>query len=126
MRREWALKILLALMGLAFVAGIYPLVTSLFLRRGGVSEGDQMILGIYFTLGIFILLAVRTPSAHRSLIAFAGWANIAHATVMIAQGIQTGDKSQLPGIIVIGILSIILLLLLLPKHSARRALADGR
>jgi hypothetical protein len=44
-----------------------------------------MIMSIYVTLGIFLLLAVRDPAADRSLIAFGGWANLAHAGVMAAQ-----------------------------------------
>ena len=44
-----------------------------------------MIMSIYVTLGIFLLLAVRDPAANRSPIAFAGWANLAHAGVMAAQ-----------------------------------------
>ncbi len=44
-----------------------------------------MIMSIYVTLGFFLLLAVRDPAANRSLIAFGGWANLAHAGVMAAQ-----------------------------------------
>ncbi len=43
------------------------------------------MMGIYVALGVFLLLAVREPAAHRSLIAFAGWANVAHAAVMTVQ-----------------------------------------
>jgi hypothetical protein len=39
-------------------------------------------MSIYVTLGIFLLLAVRDPAANRGLIAFGGWANLAHAGVM--------------------------------------------
>jgi hypothetical protein len=36
-------------------------------------------------VGVFLLLASRNPSAHRSLIAFAAWSSFAHATVMSVQ-----------------------------------------
>jgi hypothetical protein len=44
--------------------------------------GDDMMLSLYFALGIFLLMAVRNPSAHRSLIAFAAWSSVAHGAVM--------------------------------------------
>jgi hypothetical protein len=65
MIRERALKVVLVLVGLLFLAGIYPLIQE---RQ---SEVLQMMLSIYVTLGIFLLLALRNPSANRSLIAFA-------------------------------------------------------
>src|SRR5580698_10423249 len=45
----------------------------------------QMMLSVYVTLGIFLLLAARNPSAYRSLIAFAAWSSFAHAVVMCVQ-----------------------------------------
>jgi hypothetical protein len=80
MRRERALKIVLVVVGLLFTAGVVPL-TMFFSREPAV----PMIMSIYVTLGIFLLLAVRDPAANRSLIAFGGWANLAHAGVMAAQ-----------------------------------------
>ena len=66
MRRERALKIVLALVGLLFTAGIYPIVMYLW-RPGNEPPGDTMMVSLHVTLGIFLLLAVRNPSAHRSL-----------------------------------------------------------
>jgi uncharacterized protein DUF6632 len=66
MRREQALKIALVLVGLLFTAGIYPIVMYLW-RPGNEPPGDTMMVSLYVTLGIFLLLAVRNPSAHRSL-----------------------------------------------------------
>jgi hypothetical protein len=70
--RERALKILLALVGLFFVAGIYPLITSMMHPKQS-DYPDQMILAIYVTLGVFLLLAIRNPAANRTLIGFTGW-----------------------------------------------------
>ncbi len=80
-------KVVLIIVGLLFVATIYPL---LFLVRDEPTL--QMMLSLYVTLGVFLLLASRNPSAHRSLIAFAAWSSIAHASVMAVQAI--GDVKE--------------------------------
>jgi glutaminase len=80
MARERALKVVLVVVGLLFVATAYPLVAM------RLDESLQMMLSLYVTLGIFLLLAARNPSAYRSVIAFAAWSSIAHAAVMTVQG----------------------------------------
>jgi hypothetical protein len=47
--REPALKILMVLVGLFFLAGFYPLATSL--RQADKWDGDEMMFSIYATLG---------------------------------------------------------------------------
>ena len=92
MRQERALKIALVVVGLLFVATIYPLVT---MRE---DEALQMMLSLYVTLGIFLLLAARNPSAHRSLIAFTAWSSFAHGGVMALQSLQdVGERVHLLG-----------------------------
>jgi hypothetical protein len=54
-----------------------------------------MMLSLYVTLGVFLLVTARNPSAHRSLIAYAGWANVAHATLMVLMAIHLGDRTGL-------------------------------
>ena len=116
--RERVLKIVLVLVGLLFVAAIYPI-------SGGVRDPnapgenttDTMMLSIYFTLGIFLLLAVRNPSSHRSLIAFSAWANIAHATVMGLMSIRLVSgrpdmatrQDMLTGTAIFGVIGLTLL-----------------
>src|SRR5438105_6300180 len=113
--RKRVLQVLLLLVGAAFTLGLYPLVTSL-LHPGGVSRGDQMILGIYFPLGIMLLLAIRDPSAHRSLIAFTGWSTLSHMAVMMIQAFQDGSVRQdLPPQLVISSVAVVLLRLMSPK-----------
>lgn len=93
MIRERVLKVVLVVVGLLFMAAIYPI--AMYLRQpGNEPPGDYMMLSLYFTLGIFLLLAVRNPSAHRSLIAYAGWANIAHAAVMTAMAIHPASDRR--------------------------------
>jgi hypothetical protein len=74
MNRDRALKIVLVVVGVLFIATIYPL--TMFLAR---APALAMMLSLYSTLGIFLLLAVRNPSAHRSLIGFTAWSSLAHA-----------------------------------------------
>src|SRR5215469_9811471 len=93
MVRERALRVVLVLVGLLFSAGAYPAI-------GGVLDpmhsdtGDTMQMAIYASLGIFLLMAVRNPGAHRSLIAFTAWSSFAHAAVMSTLGFEiTSEKT---------------------------------
>lgn len=94
MYRAKALRIVMALVGLLFVAGIYPISTYLW-HPGNEPPGDTMMLSLYVALGVFLLLAVPNPSAHRSLIAYAAWANFAHGAVMaiMAFRIPGGERA---------------------------------
>ena len=87
MWRERALRVVLVVVGLLFSAAIYPLIGSLR-DPAGSDAGDTMMMSLYFTLGIFLLIAVRNPAAHRSLIAFAAWSSFAHAVTMSIQGLE--------------------------------------
>jgi len=82
MIRERALKVALVLVGLLFVAGVYPLL------RMQANPGEQMLGIVYVTLGVFLLLAFRNPSANRSLIAFTAWSSFAHAGIMAVQSFR--------------------------------------
>jgi hypothetical protein len=88
-----ALKVVLVLVGLVFSAGLYPLVTSV---RSGWQAGKEnalpMMLSLYVTLGIFLLLATRNPSANRSLIAFAAWSSFAHGAVMAVMAVHLPNE----------------------------------
>src|SRR5580765_5369155 len=91
MLRERALKVVLGLVGLFFSAAIYPAIGGL-MDPAHSDTGDTMMMGLYFTLGIFLLMAVRNPSAHRSLIAFAAWSSFAHAVVMSVLGFEIASE----------------------------------
>src|SRR5206468_9742580 len=69
-----------------FAAAIYPVVMALWHPSSSDDTGDTMMMSLYFTLGVFLLVAARRPSAHRSLIAFAAWSSFAHAVVMSLLG----------------------------------------
>ncbi len=92
MIRERALKVALVLVGLLFLAGIYPLAKSSSFWQPNQSEDvEPMFLSLYVTLGIFLLMATRNPLANRSLIAFTAWSSFAHATVMAVQAFQNAN-----------------------------------
>jgi hypothetical protein len=80
MRRERALKLVLVVVGLMFSALVYPL--TMFVRQ---APALAMMMSLYVTLGIFLLLAARNPSANRSLIAFTAWSSFVHAILMASQ-----------------------------------------
>jgi len=85
------LRIVLVLVGLIFMFGIYPLgiVWPSGWRWGhGPSHYLVMILGVYATLGVFLLIAVREPLEHRSLIWFTVWSSVVHAGIMAVQSLK--------------------------------------
>ena len=121
MRRHRVLQGLLILVGLFFVAGIYPLLTSIPQHQQS-DYGDQMMLAVYFVLGVFLLLAVPNPTAHRSLIAFTGWGTLAHDAVMAVQAYQLKQlRSELIPLLVIALLCVALIALLPPKQLAQQS-----
>lgn len=83
------LKIALVLIGLIFIFGIYPL--TVYWPAGwawhliGISLYLQMILGIYATLGVFLIIAARNPLENLSLIWFTVWSSIVHGGIMAVQ-----------------------------------------
>jgi hypothetical protein len=119
MNRERALKVVLVLVGLLFLAGIYPLIV--FGRQG---PAVAMMLSVYVTLGIFLLLAVRNPSANRSLIAFTAWSSFAHAAVMAVQAYQKLiERGELLGVAVLVVIGVALIALAPAKQSVELASA---
>jgi hypothetical protein len=88
--REKLLKTALVAFGAIFLL-VYPL--SLIWPSGWQWHGGegryyfQMLCGIYFVLGLYLITAARNPSEHRSLISFAVWSSVAHAAIMAAQSI---------------------------------------
>src|SRR2546422_6064951 len=94
-KRERALQVVLVVLGvLTAVANIYPLVTSFLagLRPTG-GTAAPMFWTILATLGVFLVLAARNPSAHRSLIAFTVWSSFAHTAVIGLMGIPLPHKT---------------------------------
>jgi hypothetical protein len=119
MWRERTLRVVLVLVGLLFSAAIYPVIGGL--RDQAHSDtGDTMMMSLYFALGVFLLIAVRNPSAHRSVIAFAAWSSFAHAATMSILGLEIPEQ-RIGFLIGSGILVVIgvSLIALAPANSAR-------
>jgi hypothetical protein len=128
MNRAKALKILLVLFGLLFVAGVYPLVTTV--RSGWQAkkeEAEPMGISLYVTMGIFLLMAARNPSSNRGVIAFAAWLNIAHASVMTVMAIHLPNERQdlLIAAAVFGAIGASLIVLAPAKELGERGPAAG-
>ncbi len=87
------LRVVLVLVGLIFIFGVYPLMMTFWPAgwrwQPNQPHYEQMILGVYATLGVFLLLASRDPLKHRSLIWFTVWSSIVHAGIMTVQAINT-------------------------------------
>jgi uncharacterized protein DUF6632 len=113
-------KVWIALVGLGIMAGLYPLAGALLDgRNSDISIGDQMILGIYFPIGVCLLLASRNPGLHRSLIVAVGWSFVAHDGVMVLQALQAHTLSgSAVGLSLFGLVGVGLLALA-PRSTAR-------
>jgi len=92
------LRVALMVVGVTFTVGIYSLVMiwpSGWSWHSGHSyhlpHYLEMILGVYATLGIFLLIASRNPLAHLSLIWFAVWSSVVHAGIMAAQALANPE-----------------------------------
>jgi hypothetical protein len=114
MKREVALKIVLASVGLLFLALVYPLI--MFVRQ---DPGTSMMFSIYVTLGVFLLLAIRNPFASRNLIAFTAWSSFAHAAVMGTQAMRNMvSRGELVGVAVLIVIGVTLIALAPVKQRA--------
>ncbi|HZR30282.1 MAG TPA: DUF6632 domain-containing protein [Terriglobales bacterium] len=128
MNRMRALKVVLIVVGLLFTAGIYPLVGSIRdTWQTNKESAEPMFISLYVALGIFLLLAARNPWANRSLIAYAGWANLAHAAVMAVMAIHITSerKGLLIAATVFSAIGVALLALAPAKQPGERASAVG-
>jgi hypothetical protein len=119
MNRDRALKVVLGVVGLLFSALVYPLV--LFVRQ---DPPLSMMFSVYVTLGIFLLLAVRNPSASRRLIAFTAWSSFAHAALMGVQAFRNMiSRGELVGVALLVVIGVALIALAPARQPAERASA---
>lgn len=116
MFRERALKVVLIVVGSLFLAGIYP-ITVILWRRDKPVYTDAMLLSVYVSLGILLLIAVRNPSAHRSLIAFSGWSCFAQAAIMAVIAFRDVGEAEVLGMALLIIVGAPLLVLAPAKEN---------
>ena len=125
------LRIALLLVGVTFIVGLYTLIVvwpSGWSWHTGSSLPHylQMILGVYATLGIFLLIASRNPLAHLSLIWFTVWSSVAHAGVMAAQALANPEhRGHLVGDVPILLIVAVVLAFLTPRGTAANSALLG-
>jgi hypothetical protein len=119
--RQQALRIALLVFGIAFLL-VYPLMIvwpSGWAWQPSQHEYEQMIVGIYATLGIFLLRASRRPEAHLSLIWFTVWSSVVHGGIMAVQVfLDPAERGHLPGDVAALFLVAIVLGALTPRSVA--------
>jgi hypothetical protein len=107
------LRVVLILVGLIFIFAVYPLMTALWPSGWRWSPNqpqyEQMILGVYATLGVFLLIASRNPVRHLSLIWFTVFSSLVHAGIMAVQALQMPSEhghlfGDVPALFVVAIL----------------------
>jgi hypothetical protein len=117
-RRLLALRVVLVVVALTCLA-VQPLMVlwpSGWAWHDAHSDYPLMIVGIYMTLGVFLLRAVRDPMAHRSLIWFAVWSSLVHGAIMAVQALtQPGQMGHLAGDVPALLLAAVALALLMPR-----------
>ena len=105
------LRVVLFLVGLIFLAGVYPLMMlwpSGWTWHTGHSDYPLMIVGVYATLGAFLILASRKPLENLSLIWFTVWSSIVHGGIMAIQSFGAPEKhghllGDVPALLVVAI-----------------------
>jgi len=117
------LRLALLLVGLIFIFGIYPLTiiwpSGWSWHTGHTPHYLQMILGVYATLGVFLLIASRKPLAHLSLIWFTVWSSVVHAGIMAVQSLTNPEHmGHLWGDVLALFAVAAVLALLTPRHVA--------
>ena len=124
MKRERLTQIVLVVVGLLNLALIYFLYRDLW-RSSWLLEGkneiEPMFLSFFIPVGVFLLMAARRPSEHRSMIALAAWWNISHGLVMAIQTVEAwshGVHRNFADVIVSLVIGVVLLVLLPAKREA--------
>ncbi len=106
------LRIALILVGLIFLVGVYPLMIiwpSGWAWHTGHSDYPLMIVGIYATLGAFLIMAARNPLEHLSLIWFTVWSSLVHAAIMTVQSFEAPENhghllGDVPALLIVAVL----------------------
>jgi hypothetical protein len=116
------LRVVLVVVGLIFVFGIYTLGVvwpSGWAWGQGHSHYVMMILGVYATLGVFLLIASKNPAAHTSLIWFTVWSSLVHAVIMAVQALtDSAERGHLLGDVPALLVVAIVLAALTPRGRA--------
>lgn len=119
------LRVALVVAGLACLA-LYPLMLvwpSGWTWHIGHSDYPMMIVGIYATLGVFLILAARNPLANLSLIWFTVWSSVVHGGIMAVQALtQAGQMGHLIGDVPALLVVAVVLAVLTPRGEGASAI----
>jgi hypothetical protein len=121
-RKLGLLKIALVVFGLIFILGIYAMMNWIWPAGWSwtprQSEYEQMILGIYAVLGVFLLRAARNPLEHTSLIWFTIWSSLVHGGIMLVQAlVDATERAHLLGDVPALFIVAIVLWYLMPSKA---------
>lgn len=116
------LRVALVLVGLMFIFGVYPLMVALWPSGWRWSPNqpqyEQMIIGVYATLGVFLLIAARNPLRHLSLIWFTALSSFVHAGIMTVQSLtMPSEHGHLFGDVPALFLVALVLAILTPRSA---------
>lgn len=118
------LRIALVLLGIVCLL-LYPLMQlwpSGWRWHEGYSDYPLMIVGVYATLGVFLIRAARDPLANLSLIWFTVWSSLVHSAIMAVQSVMRPDHmGHLVGDVPALLIAAIVLALLTPRATMRTA-----
>ena len=115
------LKVALIVFGIVFIAGVPAMMMWIWPSGWGWTpsqpEYEQMIMGVYATLGVFLILAAKDPLANASLIWFTVWSSLVHGGIMFVQAIvDETDRINLLGDVPAIFLVAFVLWYLMPKR----------
>lgn len=116
------LRIALYVIGIFFIVGIYPMMMWIWPSGWGWTprqpEYEQMIMGVYATLGVFLIRSAKDPLGNSSLIWFTIWSSIVHGGIMMVQAIvDETERSNLLGDVPALFIVAIVLWYLMPRQS---------
>jgi hypothetical protein len=116
------LRIALIVIGLTFIFGIYALGIvwpSGWTWGHGHSHYLLMIIGVYATLGVFLLIASRNPYAYKSIIWFTVWSSVVHGAIMGVQAFyDPAERGHLIADVPALFLVAIVLAVLMPRTAS--------
>ena len=124
MKRERTLQVVLVLVGLVYSFWGYFLFDALWHSSWlGHSDVLPMFLSLNTVLGVFLLLAVKQPAKHRSVIAYGAWSSLAHAFTMSIQSAEAAAhglhrKDSPWDIVIVAVIGVALLALLPAKEPS--------
>ena len=117
------LKTALYVVGVIYIVGVPAMMMLIWPDGWGWTpaqpEYEQMIMGVYATLGVFLFLAAKDPLANASLIWFTICSNIVHGGIMFVQAIlDETDRANLYGDVPALFLVAFVLWYLMPEKVA--------